>query len=158
MYWDDDPQPAVECPLGDFFTLDGASTRPVNSLAVCVNPGSAFNCYWEMPFTLRAVDADERRTKPRTLYYQIDYTLCDVPATPAFCAQFRRVNLLPKGEVVTIVDGIVGQASTSNACVQESMGTVLVGRRELKFFIDDDLSFPPSVASVPRTTSVGRTT
>jgi hypothetical protein len=22
----------------------------LNSLAVCVNPGSAFNCYWPMPF------------------------------------------------------------------------------------------------------------
>src|SRR6478735_5469390 len=48
MWWDDDPQPAVECPLGDFFGLGWGEYAPLSSLAVCVNPGSAFNCYWEM--------------------------------------------------------------------------------------------------------------
>ena len=82
---------------------------PISSLAVCVNPGSAFNCYWEMPFTSRAriTLTNEGSEAAHRLYYQIDYTLCDVPADAArFCAQFRRVNPLPKGEVVTIVDGV----------------------------------------------------
>ncbi len=54
MYWDDDPQPAVECPVGDFFACGWGEFAQVSSLAVCVNPGTAFNCYWEMPFTRRA--------------------------------------------------------------------------------------------------------
>ena len=54
MYWDDDPQPAVECPVGDFFACGWGEYAQVSSLAVCVNPGSAFNCYWEMPFQRRA--------------------------------------------------------------------------------------------------------
>ena len=32
----------------------GTSFAQVTSLAVCVNPGRAFNCYWEMPFRKRA--------------------------------------------------------------------------------------------------------
>ena len=42
--------PSVECPVGDFFACGWGSYAQVTSLAVCVNPGSAFNCYWEMPF------------------------------------------------------------------------------------------------------------
>ncbi|MEZ4726400.1 MAG: DUF2961 domain-containing protein [Caldilineaceae bacterium] len=48
IYRDDQEQPAVECPVGDFFVWGGKSS-PLSSLAVCANPGSAFNCYWEMP-------------------------------------------------------------------------------------------------------------
>jgi len=35
---------------GDFFACGWESFAQVSSLAVCVNPGRAFNCYWEMPF------------------------------------------------------------------------------------------------------------
>ena len=46
----------------------------------------------------------------RVLYYQITYSLCDVPDDAGrFCAQFRRVNPLPKGDVVTILDGVQGR-------------------------------------------------
>jgi len=54
VYWDDQPHPSVECPVGDFFANGWESYAHVNSLAVCVNPGRAFNCYWEMPFRRRA--------------------------------------------------------------------------------------------------------
>ncbi len=48
--------------------------------------------------------------KPMTIYYQIDYTLAQVPADAAyFHAQFRRVNPLPFKQVYTIVDGIKGR-------------------------------------------------
>ena len=40
----------MECPIGDFFACGWQKYAPVTSLAVCVNPGSAFNCYWPMPF------------------------------------------------------------------------------------------------------------
>ena len=46
IYWDDQEQPAVECPVGDFFACGWGRYAQVSSLAVCVNPGSAFNCYW----------------------------------------------------------------------------------------------------------------
>ena len=54
FYWDDSDVPAVECPLGDFFACGWGAYAQVSSLAVCVNPGSAFNSYWEMPFRRRA--------------------------------------------------------------------------------------------------------
>jgi hypothetical protein len=50
IYWDGQEQPSVECPLGDFFAMPWGRYAPLVSLPVCVNPGRAFNCYWEMPF------------------------------------------------------------------------------------------------------------
>lgn len=50
FYWDDEKEPSVECPVGDFFCMGWGVYAPLSSLAVCVNPGSAFNCYWTMPF------------------------------------------------------------------------------------------------------------
>ncbi len=54
VYWDDQEQPSIECPAGDFFACGWEHYAQVSSLAVCVNPGRAFNCYWEMPFRKRA--------------------------------------------------------------------------------------------------------
>ncbi len=46
IYWDGREFPAVECPIGDFFASGWNEFGQISSLAVCVNPGSAFNCYW----------------------------------------------------------------------------------------------------------------
>ena len=50
IYWDGETEPSVECPVGDFFACGWGQYAQISSLPVCVNPGSAFNCYWEMPF------------------------------------------------------------------------------------------------------------
>ena len=44
IYWDGEESPSVVCPVGDFFAsgLQGEFAQ-ISSLAVCVNPGSAFN-------------------------------------------------------------------------------------------------------------------
>ncbi len=77
MYWDDETEPSVECPVGDFFCMGWNEYAPLSSLAVCVNPGSAFNCYWTMPFQkkCRITMENINDADPMTLYYQIDYTL-----------------------------------------------------------------------------------
>ena len=50
IYWDDETEPSVETPVGDFFGMGWGTYAQLNSLPVTVNPGSAFNCYWVMPF------------------------------------------------------------------------------------------------------------
>ncbi len=145
MYWDDEKEPSVECPVGDFFAMGWNVYAPLSSLAVCVNPGSAFNCYWPMPFrkkckiTMENInDKDEMR-----LYYQIDYTLTEVPDDAAyFHAQFRRSNPNMMS-VHTLLDGIKGQG--------QYVGTYIAwgvnnngwwGEGEIKFFMDGDAEFP----------------
>lgn len=86
IYWDDEKEPSVECPVGDFFAMGWGVYAPLSSLAVCVNPGSAFNCYWTMPFRKKCkITMENINDKdPMTLYYQIDYTLTEVPGDAGY--------------------------------------------------------------------------
>ncbi len=142
IYWDGADIPSVECPVGDFFACGWGEFAQVSSIPVCVNPGSAFNCYWEMPFRKHCrITMTNLSDNPMTLYYQINYTLTDVPDDVAyFHAQFRRVNPLPDKEVYTIVDGIIGRG--------QYVGTYLAwgannngwwGEGEIKFYMDGDI-------------------
>jgi hypothetical protein len=150
IYWDDQEQPSVECPVGDFFACGWQAYAQVSSLAVCVNPGSAFNCYWEMPFkrrcriTMTNIGADEM-----VLYYQINYTLTEVPDDCAyFHAQFRRTNPLPYKEVYTILDGVKGHGhfvGTYMAWGVNNKGWW--GEGEIKFYLDGDDEFATIVGT-----------
>ncbi len=145
IYWDDQAQPSVECPIGDFFACGWQQYAQVSSLAVCVNPGSAFNCYWEMPFrkscrmTLTNI-ADEKMT----LFYQINYTLTEVPEDCAyFHAQFRRTNPLPYKQDYTILDGVKGKGQfVGTYMAWGSNNTGWWGEGEIKFYMDGDTEFP----------------
>lgn len=78
------------------------------------------------------------------LYYQVDYTLTDIPDDAGyFHAQFRRTNPLPYKKDYVLVDSIVGKG--------QYVGTYLAygsnkngwwGEGEIKFFMDGDTKFP----------------
>ena len=145
IYWDDQDIPSVECPAGDFFANGWERYARVNSLAVCVNPGRAFNCYWEMPFRKRArVTMENRNDEQLYVYYQINYALTDVPEDAAyFHAQFRRTNPLPYKDVYTIVDGIDGSGHFVGTYMAWGVNnTGWWGEGEIKFYMDGDDEFP----------------
>lgn len=145
IYWDDQEHPSVECPVGDFFACGWGKYAQVSSLAICVNPGSAFNCYWEMPFQKKCrMTLSNLDDKEMVLYYQINYTLTEIPPDAAyFHAQFRRTNPLPYKEDYTILDGVSGKG--------HYVGTYMAwgvnnngwwGEGEVKFYMDGDDKFP----------------
>jgi hypothetical protein len=145
MYWDDEQNPSVEVPAGDFFAMGWGKYAPISSLPVCVNPGSAFNSYWPMPFRKSAkITLENLDDKPMTIYYQIDYSQSDVPSDAAyFHAQFRRVNPLPYKQAYTILDNVKGKG--------HYVGTYLAwgvhnngwwGEGEVKFYLDGDKDYP----------------
>lgn len=145
VYWDSQDTPSIECPLGDFFASCWNEFAQISSLAVCVNPGNAFNCYWQMPFRKHCrMELENRDINPVTMYYQIDYVLTDIPEDAAyFHAQFRRVNPLPYKDVYTIADGIKGKGQyvgTYLAWQTNSAGWW--GEGEIKFFMDGDTEYP----------------
>ncbi len=145
IYWDDETEPSVECPVGDFFGMGWNEYAPLNSLAVCVNPGSAFNCYWPMPFRkkCRITMQNLNEKDPMTLYYQIDYTLTEVQADAAyFHAQFRRSNPNATSDY-TIVDNIKGKGHYVGVYLAWGVNNNgWWGEGEIKFFIDGDSKFP----------------
>ena len=145
IYWDGETDPSVEVPVGDFFGMGWGTYSKLTSLAVCVNPGSAFNCYWSMPFrkkcriTMENIGDDDLMT----LFYQIDYTLTDVPADAGyFHAQFRRQNPDLTSDY-TIVDGIKGKGQYVGVYLAVGVhNNGWWGEGEIKFFIDGDTKFP----------------
>ncbi len=141
FYWDGQDQPSVECPMGDFFACGWEQFAQISSLPVAVNPGKAFNCFWEMPFRKHArMTVTNLSDEDIVLFYQINYTLTTIPEDRAyFHAQFRRVNPLPYKQVHTIVDDIKGHG--------HYVGTYLAwgvnnsgwwGEGEIKFYMDGD--------------------
>jgi len=145
IYWDGESTPSVEVPVGDFFASGWNSYAQLSSLAVCVNPGSAFNCYWEMPFRKSArLTIENIGDDDATVYYQIDYTLTDVPSDAAyFHAQFRRQNPLKYKDVYTIVDGVKGWGHYVGTYMAWGVNNVgWWGEGEIKFYMDGDKDFP----------------
>ena len=145
IYWDDQEHPSVECPFGDFFGLGWGKFRQISSLPVCVNPGSAFNSYWPMPFKKRCrVTITSLNEHPHNFYYQINYALGEIPEDSLyFHAQFRRTNPLPYKSVYTVVDGIKGRGQyvgTSMSWGSNNSGWW--GEGEIKFYLDGDKDFP----------------
>jgi len=145
IYWDDETEPSVECPAGDFFGMGWNQYAHLVSSAVCVNPGSAFNCYWVMPFRrkCRITMENINDSDPMTLYYQIDYTLTEVPPDAGyFHAQFRRANP-DETSVYTINDGIRGKGQFVGVYLAWGVNNNgWWGEGEIKFFIDGDTKFP----------------
>jgi len=145
FYWDGETQPSIEVPLGDFFACGWGKYCRINSLPVCVNPGSAFNCYWVMPFHKKArITLENLDDRDMRLYYQIDYVAGPVPADAAcFHAQFRRVNRLPCKSVYTLLDGVRGCGQYEGTYMAwEVYSPGWWGEGEIKFFLDGDREFP----------------
>src|SRR5271157_41625 len=146
FYWDDETAPSVEVPVGDFFCSGWGVRCNIASLPVAVNPAGGFNCYWEMPFRRRARITIENLTpdEAHDFFYQIDYTLTEVPDDRAyFHAQWRRSNPVKPKQVHTLLDGVRGQG--------HYVGTYLAwgshnndwwGEGEVKFYLDADGEWP----------------
>ncbi len=85
MYWDNEKNPSVEVPFGDFFLIGNCRVREINSFMVTVNKGVGgsygFNIYFPMPFSENAkIEIENQGTTPlggivEFLWYHIDYDI-----------------------------------------------------------------------------------
>jgi hypothetical protein len=146
MYWDGEETPSVETPIGDFFANGWCERCNIASLPVAVNPAGGFNSYWEMPFRQSARITVENITPDQVngFYYQVTYTLTDVPEDRAyFHAQWRRSNPLPYMEDHTLLDGVQGQGHYVGTYIAWGVNTTgWWGEGEIKFFMDGDDPWP----------------
>ncbi|OGJ91374.1 MAG: hypothetical protein A2268_07910 [Candidatus Raymondbacteria bacterium RifOxyA12_full_50_37] len=146
IYWDNEKEPSVECPLGDLFCNGFKKRVNILALPINVNPSGGFNCYFPMPFRKHARMTIENLSPADAggFFYAINYALTEIADDEAyFHAQFRRTNPLPYMQDYTIVDGLQGRGhyvGTYMAWQQNNEGWW--GEGEIKFFIDGDSEFP----------------
>ncbi len=109
MYWDGNPRPAVEAPVGDFFANCFGRRTEVISLPVIVEGSDSYNAFWRMPFRKSARIEIENQSpdKPLSLlYYNIDWIrLDDLPEdTPYFYAQYRQEYPVREGRDYLVLE------------------------------------------------------
>ena len=95
MYWDGEPTPSVESPLGDFFGLGLGDDFLYQSAPLAVSPDHALNSFFPMPYRkhARITVTNEGHEKVDALYFNIDYRVYAAPLpadTLYFHAQYRQ--------------------------------------------------------------------
>ncbi len=94
VYWDGNPKPSVEVPVGDFFGLNLGQYVIYQSAYLNCSSIKALNCYFAMPFRRSALitATNEGKQPVGAFYSNIDYQL--VPSLPDdivyFHAQYRQ--------------------------------------------------------------------
>lgn len=91
MYWDDEKEPSVEAPIGEFFGQGWNESYPFSSLPLAAGPreGRALVSYFQMPFAKSArveIENDSGRAID-AFYYYIDYV--EMKALPPNTAYFH---------------------------------------------------------------------
>ena len=147
MYWDNESEPSVECPIGDFFLNGFGRNYVVNSLPIAVNPKIGMNCFLPMPFRkgARITLENQHAGDVRGLYFQIDYVLLDeLPADTAYLhAQWRRERITQLGRDFVMLDNVKGQGHYVGTCFELSaLERYWWGEGEIKFYIDGDEAYP----------------
>jgi len=95
MYWDDEPTPSVETPVGDFFGLGLGEYFRFESIPLAVASDKALNCFFPMPFRkhARITVTNQGSQDVDAFYFNIDYQSLnkELPAdTLYFHAQYRQ--------------------------------------------------------------------
>jgi hypothetical protein len=146
VFWNGRSEPAIECPIGDFFCLAWGAPAPVLAIPINVNARGGLNAYLPMPFTEHArIDVTNENEKPvEWFFYAIDFSLEDLPAdTLHLHAQFRRTPRLASGSAYTILDGVAGTGHLVGVFLAwEQRCHGWWGEGEVKMYLDDDDAFP----------------
>ena len=148
-YWDGALKPAVESPLGDFFSCGSELCRFENELFSSPE-GRSFNSYVPMPFkqSAKITVTNESGKDLSHIFYDVNMTALEQPEEDAlyFHAYWHRrkesvpgedFELLPKTEGT---GRILGTAVTVNA--NPVYGNHWWGEGEVKAYIDGDTDLP----------------
>lgn len=147
MYWDDEEEPSVESPLGDFFCNGFGKGCEVNSMPIAVNPARAFNSYFPMPFRKKAKITIENQHPGDipAFFYQINYCLYDeLPEQMAyFHAQWKRERITQLQKDYTILDNVKGRGHYVGTYIALStLERYWWGEGEVKYYMDGDDEYP----------------
>lgn len=151
-YYDDNPTPAVDAPVGDFFGVGHGFERSINSVMVRnSSSGRSRNSYWQMPFQkrLRLTITNEGRRRVANLYYHVDWKKLPSlpPDTLYFHARYRQALPTLAGKPYEILSA-TGQG--------HYVGTVLnIIQNEAGWFGEGDEKFYVDGAAAPNIEGTG---
>ena len=151
IYWDEQPYPSVESPLGSLFgygfpdvTADTTGRFPMlNSAMLMAAPCRGMNSYWPMPFRkhCRVTIENRRPDKKLTIFYAITAEMGAVDDDALyFHASYRQEFPVTRGKAYTVIDGIRGRghfAGLSMAVGTNAPNGCWV-EGEAKMYIDGD--------------------
>jgi|CZKL01.1.fsa_nt_gi hypothetical protein len=93
-WWDGEPTPSVEVPIGDFFGLGLGEYFVYQSALLAVAPIKALNSYFDMPFARSAklTLTNEGAVRTDSLYFAVDYVTLPalLDGVGRFHAQYRQ--------------------------------------------------------------------
>ena len=97
MYWDNESEPSVEAPIGDFFGLGTGDYVSWQSELLSVGNSRAMNCFFPMPYAkhARITLTNEGKMAAGAVYYNIEYRTNSnalPPHTLYFHAQYRQAS------------------------------------------------------------------
>ena len=109
VYWDDEVEPSIEAPIGDFFCMGHGIDRRFSAFPMdASSEGRSRNSYWQMPFKKSAkfTVTNEGEIDVVSFYFHIDYIeLKKLPEnTPYFHAQYRQEYPCQSNENYLILD------------------------------------------------------
>ncbi len=143
IYWDDNENPSVEVPVGDFFGMGHGAWKPVTSVPLSTSShGRAKNCFWPMPFRKHAritISNESKQYKVRSLYYYIDWGKYEsLPEnTLYFHAQYRQAFPAEPGDY-TILDARGKGHFAGMVYSVQNMETGWFGEGDDRFYIDGE--------------------
>ncbi len=94
-FWDGEPAPSIEVPVGDFFGIGHGVLKNFSSAPLQMGPedGRGLNCWWPMPFDAARVELENQTASSLNVYFYVDYEEYDTPERgegARFHAQWRR--------------------------------------------------------------------
>ena len=148
-YWDGSEKPAVEVPLGDFFSCGSCLCRFENELFSSPE-GRSFNSYVPMPFkkSAKITVTNESKTDLSHIFYDVNMTIGDETDTNAlyFHCHWNRVKNTALGEDYVILPKINGKGRVLGAAFEinanPAYGNHWWGEGEVKLYIDGDGELP----------------
>ncbi len=142
VWWDDQPHPSIEAPLGDFFGFAHGGTTAFQSCAHSVGAALGMNSWLPMPFVRRArFELVNEASVRLPLFYQIDYTIGDEHAADVrrLHVAFQRQNPTQPGCDFEVLPRRQGRIHYLGAVLGvRPLDPRWWGEGELKVWLDDD--------------------
>jgi hypothetical protein len=153
MFWDGEPKPAVDVPMGDFFCNNLGKKIAFQSALFSSAEGRSFNCYIPMPFRKSAkVLLVNEGKEVVMLFYDLDFVLGKVSADALyFHAYWSRQTTSKLGDDFVMLPKVNGKGRFLGVSAGLNTDSLYAktwwGEGEVKMYLDGDQQYPTIIGT-----------